>query len=52
MTSIVKPSRITSSLVLFYAPFDKDMKIIFEDYAGELMNDEQNEFITKPKKAK
>ena len=28
------------------------MKIIFENYAGELMNDEQKEFIAKLKRAK
>ena len=43
MTSIAKSfGENTAALVLFYTPSAKDMKIIFNNYAGELMKDEQN----------
>ena len=43
MTSIAKSfGENTAALVLFYTPSAKDMKIIFNNYAGELMKEEQN----------
>ena len=44
MTSIAKPFRDT--------PSAKDMKMIFEDYVGELMKDEQKEFVANLKTVK
>ena len=53
MTSIAKSfGENTSALVLFYTPSAKDMKIIFNNYAGELMKDEQNQLIAKLKNEK
>lgn len=40
MTSITKPFR-ENTTVLFYTPSAKDMKIIFENYLGELRNDKK-----------
>lgn len=40
MTSIAKPFRENTAVsVLFYTTSAKDTKIIFEDYAGELMKE-------------
>ena len=42
MTSIAKPFRENPvALVIFYTPSAKDTTIIFEDYAGELIKEEQ-----------
>lgn len=53
MTSIAKPFRGNiAALVLFYTPSAKDMKATFDDYAGDLMKEEQIELITKLKNEK
>ena len=53
MTSIAKPFRENTAVsVLFYTTSAKDTKIIFEDYAGELMNDKKKELMTKLKSDK
>ena len=42
MTSIAKLFRENPvALVIFYTPSAKDTTIIFEDYAGELIKEEQ-----------
>ena len=42
MTSIAKAFRENiACLVLFYSPSARDMKIIFENYAGDLTNEEK-----------
>ena len=46
MTSIAKAFRENiACLVLFYSPSARDMKIIFENYAGDLTNEEKNIFL-------
>ena len=53
MTSIAKPfTENTAVIVIFYTPSAKDMKMIFEDYAGELMKDEQKEFVANLERVK
>ena len=53
MTSIAKPFRENTAVsVLFYTTSAKDTKIIFEDYAGKLMNDKKKELMTKLKSDK
>ena len=50
MTSIVKPFREnTAALFHLYIPSAKYMKIIFEDYAGELINYKKKELMAKLK---
>ena len=44
MTSIAKAFRENiACLVLFYSPSAKDMKVIFENYAGDLINEAKKE---------
>ena len=53
MTSIAKAFRENiACLVLFYSPSARDMKIIFENYAGDLTNEEKNIFLKKLKEVK
>ena len=53
MTSIAKPFRENIALlVLFYTPSAKDMKVIFENYAGDLTNDEKKTLMNKLKEVK
>ena len=53
MTSIAKAFRENIvTLVLSYTPPTKDMKIIFEDYAGELSNDKKKELTAKLQREK
>ena len=53
MTSIAKAFRENiACLVLFYSPSARDVKIIFENYAGDLTNDEKNIFLKKLKEVK
>ena len=45
MTSIAKAFRENiACLVLFYSPSARDMKITFENYAGDLTNEEKKDF--------
>ena len=45
MTSIAKAFRENiACLVLFYTPSAKDMKVIFENYAGDLTNEKKKDF--------
>ena len=45
MTSIAKAFRENiACLVLFYTPSAKDMKVIFENDAGDLTNEEKKDF--------
>ena len=47
-TSIAKPFREnTAAVVLFNTLSAKDMRIIFEDYAGELKNNKKKELMPK-----
>lgn len=41
-----------NTTVLFYTPSAKDMKIIFENYLGELRNDKKKELAAKLKSEK
>ena len=51
MTSIAKAFRENiACLVLFYTPSEKDMKVIFENYAGDLTNEEKK-FFEKVKRS-
>ena len=44
MASIAKAFRENNAcLVLFYSPSAKDMKVIFENYAGDLTNEEKKD---------
>ena len=53
MTSIAKAFRENiACLVLFYSPSARDMKIIFENYAGDLTNEEKKRFLKKLKEVK
>ena len=53
MTSIAKAFRENiACLVLFYSPSAKDMKITFENYAGDLTNEEKKRFLKKLKEVK
>ena len=53
LTSIAKVFRENiACLVLFYSPSAKDMKIIFEDYAGDLTKDEKKRFLRELKEVK
>ena len=53
MTSIAKAFRENiACLVLFYSPSTKDMKLAFEDCAGDLTNEEKNIFLKKLKEVK
>lgn len=53
MTSISKPFRKDiTSLVLFFTPSKKDMKMIFDDYGGGLSDENKNELINELKKVK
>lgn len=53
MTSIAKPFRENiACLVLLYTPSAKDMKVIFENYAGGSTNDEKMRAINKLKEVK
>ena len=53
MTSIAKAFRENiACLVLFYSPSARDMKIIFENYAGDLSNEEKQRFLKKLKEVK
>ena len=53
MTSIAKAFREnTACLVLFYSPSAKDMKVIFENYAGDLTNEGKKRFLKKLKEVK
>ena len=53
MTSIAKPFRENiACLVLFDTPSVKDKKVIFENYAGDLTNDEKMRAINKLKEVK
>ena len=46
MTSIAKPFRENiACLVLFYTPSAKDMKVIFENYVGDLSNEEKKKIF-------
>ena len=52
MTSIAKAFRENiACLVLFYTPSAKDMKVIFENYAGDLTNEEKNKIFEKVKRS-
>ena len=51
MTSIAKAFRENiACLVLFYSPSARDMKITFENYAGDLTNEEKNLIFEKVKR--
>lgn len=51
MISIAKPSRENiTELVLFCTPSSEDMRIIFENYAGDFKSDEKNELISELKR--
>ena len=53
MTSIAKAFRENiACLVLFYSPSARDMKIIFEDYAGDLTKGEAKRFLRELKEVK
>ena len=53
MTSIAKAFRENiACLVLFYSPSGRDMKIIFEDYAGDLTKEEKKRFLRELKEVK
>ena len=53
MTSITASFRENvAAIVLFYTPSAKTMKTIFEDYAGELTQDEYKGLISKLKERK
>ena len=53
MTSIAKAFRENiACLVLFYTPSARDMKVIFENYAGNLTNEEKKNFLKKLKEVK
>ena len=53
MTSIAKAFRENiACLVLFYSPSARDMKIIFEDYAGDLTKEEKKRFLRELKEVK
>ena len=43
---------LLACLVLFYTPSAKDMKVIFENYAGDLTNEEKQRFLKKLKEVK
>ena len=46
ITSIAEPFRENvAAIVLFYTPFGKTTKAIFEDYAGEITHEEYKELI-------
>ena len=53
LSSIAKPFRENvAAIVLFYTPSAKTMKAIFEEYAGELSNDELKQMISRLKDRK
>ena len=53
MTSIAKAFRENiACLVLFYSPSARDMKLIFDNYAGDLTNEEKKRFLKKLKEVK
>jgi len=53
LSSIAKPFRENvAAIVLFYTPSVKTTKAIFEEYAGELSQDELKELISKLKERK
>ena len=53
MTSIAKAFRENiACLVFFYTPSATDMKSTFENYAGDLSNEEKKRFLKKVKEAK
>jgi len=53
LSSIAKPFRENiAAIVLFYTPSAKTTKAIFEEYAGELSQDELKELISQLKKIK
>ena len=52
-SSIAKPFRENvAAIVLFYTPFPKTTKAIFEEYAGELSHDELKQMISRLKERK
>ena len=53
MTGIAKAFRENiACLVLFYSPSARDMKFTFENYAGDLSNEEKKRFLKKLKEVK
>ena len=53
MSSIEKPFRGNiACLVTFFTPSVKDMKTVFEDYAGELTKDEKKRLMKELKEVK
>ena len=53
MISIAKPSRENiAESVLFCTPASEDMRIIFENYAGDFKSDGQNELMSELKRVR
>ena len=53
LSSIAKPFRENlATIVLFYTPSAKTIKTIFEEYAGEISNDEIKQMIARLKERK
>ena len=53
MSSIAKPFRENiASLILFFTPSAKDMKTVFEEFAGDLTKDEKEKYMKELKEVK
>ena len=53
MSSIAKPFRENIvSLILFFTPSAKDMKTVFEEFAGDLTKDEKEKYMKELKEVK